>query len=150
MVFTCIVRFLSSVTSVSVSLASSVPSASFAATSSSLSMGCLTDFSVALTDLFLPITSWTIRITSFAPSSTTPGAWDLTLEATDGDLPVDMPVSRIADSIFVAPAVADLPSTTTRAAILSSPTQDASTLTFTVVNPDATAPSSFFCLKLED
>ena len=97
-----------------------------------------------------PITSWTIRITAFVPSSSTPGAWDLTLEATDGDLPVAMPVSRIADSLFVAPSVADLPSTTTQAAILSSPTQDASTLTFTVSSPDPTTPTSFFCLKLEE
>ena len=41
----------------------------------------------------------------YRPGTEFPGAWDLTLEATDGDLPVDMPVSRIADSLFVAPAV---------------------------------------------
>lgn len=97
-----------------------------------------------------PMSAWDIRITAFVPSAATSGAWDLTIEATDGDLPVDMPVSRIADSIFVAPTVADLASTTTPATILASPTQDASTLTFTVANPDATATTSFFCLKLED
>ena len=93
-----------------------------------------------------PITSWTIRITAFVPSSTTPNAWDLTLETTDGNLPA----TRIASSIYVAPTVPDLLTTTTRAVILSSPTQDASSLTFTVANPAPTAPTSFFCLKLEE
>ena len=97
-----------------------------------------------------PMSAWDIRITAFVPSAATPGAWDLTIEATDGDTPVSMPVDRIADSIFVAPSVADLVDSTTRAAILAAPPQDASTLTFTVANPDATATTSFFCLKLEE
>ena len=97
-----------------------------------------------------PVSAWDIRITAFVPSAATLGAWDLTIEATAGDLPVDMPVARIADAIFVAPAVADLVDSTTRATILASPTQDASTLTFTVANPDSTAPVSFFCIKLEE
>ena len=97
-----------------------------------------------------PMTAWTIRITSFAPSSSTPGAWDLTIEATDADRPVDMPVARIAEAIYVAPAVADLPDSATPAVILASPAQDATRLTFPVAIPDEADRISFFCIKLEE
>lgn len=97
-----------------------------------------------------PMTAWDIRITAFAPSGTTPGAWELTIEATADDMPVTMPVDRFAASIYVAPTVADLPASTTPATIISAPTHDASSLTFTVANPDETAPISFFCIKLPD
>ena len=93
-----------------------------------------------------PITSWTIRITSFTPSASTPAAFDLTLEATAADLPVDMPVSRIANSLYVASSVTAL-SESTPAQILASPTHDAPRLTFTVSSP---APTSFFFLKLSE
>lgn len=97
-----------------------------------------------------PISAWDIRITSFAPSETTPGAWDLTIEATDGGVPVSMPVERMATAIYVAPTVADLSTTTSPATILAAPAQDAPRLTFTVANPDETARASFFCIKLEN
>ena len=91
-----------------------------------------------------PITTWTIRITSFTPSASTPAAWDLTLEATASGLPVDMPASRIADSLYVASSML---APAEPATILSAPTHDASSLTFAV---DAPAPASFFFLKLAD
>lgn len=93
-----------------------------------------------------PISAWTIRITSFTPSETTPNAWDLTLEATASDLPVDMPVARISTSLYASPTMTDL-SSSTPAQILTSPTHDASTLTFTVTSP---APTSFFFLNLSE
>lgn len=94
-----------------------------------------------------PVSAWTIRITAFAPSADTPGAWDLTLEATSGDLPVSMPAARIAAALYAAPAAADLPAATTPATILAAPAQDAPRLTYTVATPGTAA---FFLLKLED
>ena len=97
-----------------------------------------------------PITTWTIRITSFTPSATIPGAWDMTIEATDGNHPVDMPVNRMADSIYVAPSVADIHSATTRAIINGGSVANAPRLSFSVMNPDEHAPASCFCIKLND
>ncbi len=94
-----------------------------------------------------PVSAWTIRITAFAPSADTPGAWDLTLEATSGGTPVSLPATRIAAALYAAPAAADLPAATTPATILAAPAQDAPRLTYTVAPPGTAA---FFLLKLED
>jgi hypothetical protein len=91
-----------------------------------------------------------VFITSFVPSEGTPGAWDLTVEATSADFAVNMLAVPFADAVYVASAVADLPRSTTRARILATPVQETSRLTFTVANPDEAASTSFFCIRLRD
>ena len=94
----------------------------------------------------LPVFDGELRITAFGPSATA-GAFDLAVEATLEGVPVEMPVDLIADSIFVGSTPTNI---NMRAAVLARPAQDGTTLTFAVRNPDETATSSFFRIKVSE